>query len=36
MGHLNERLFKGVTLHNTKTVASIITGLKKNNFQLTL
>ena len=36
MGHLNEKLFKGTTLHSNKTVASMITGLKKNNFQLTL
>ena len=36
MGHLNERLFKGATLHSIRTVASMITGLKKNNFQLTL
>jgi len=36
IGHLNDKLFKGVILHRTKTVASITTGLKKNNFQLTL
>ena len=33
---LNDNLFKGATLQSIKTVASIITGLKKNNFQFTL